>query len=636
MAVINRNLQLRDINLNLVFPRASLDNIQRSKNDGRDALIVTLDDTGHISSAYLPDAAESVVMLLAATNTAPTGAVAGDRYYNISQNKIYTYVSSSWTSAVTPDINKLYITKNNGNIYRYDGTSQMIDISTHFNVLQSVANDPTDASVTGVPSEYAVSVALQGKQDRVSGTIPITVSGNGTVSLNYSSGLKVANNNLVSDQNYIVHTVDSLMLCDAGPADQSTAYVNGGTVYTILGNCTITTSVASTGASDTKVPTEAAVRSAVNAAIATGGSTVVPGRAINVTGGSINVTAATTGQVLGSTVSGTARSYIPQNDFSAVTPAGLVNGLSFGRAEDVTERPYVGGGTLAFDVNDYLGKITWTFTTGSSSGSYGFGLWTAHPFTKFITGHTYLYLCDIKNTGSVATTAYNWSGTTVAPGSASLAAGASARLSGYITTNNNFGFYVTTAASTTYALEISNWRIYDVTNVTGGAREYLGLMPNPDVLFRNADINNVDGRYLIKADAVSPYVLLETFPNNTDLTVFPGRAYSHTFTDNNTHIISAATTPANAWCKDAFLQLTVKDASKVTFSGINLMSPLRSNSGNNIIIKFRAGQVNAYVEDTDVGYVVTLNSGSQNGSLAYGLGNNVGNYIVFSDTTNIT
>ena len=46
--------------------------------------------------------------------------------------------------------------------------------------------------------------------------------------------------------------------------------------------------------------------------------------------------------------------------------------------------------------------------------------------------------------------------------------------------------------------------------------------------------------------------------------------------------------------------------------------------------------MNAYVEDTDVGYIVTLNSGSQNGSLAYGLGNNVGNYIVFSDTTNIT
>ena len=259
MAVINRNLQLRDINLNLVFPRASLDNIQRSKNDGRDALIVTLDDTGHISSAYLPDTTESVVMLLAAANAAPTGAVAGDRYYNISQNKIYTYANSSWTSAVTPDKNKLYVTKNNGNIYRYDGTSQMVDISTHITVLQSVANDPSDASSTGVPSEYAVSVALQGKQDSVSGTAPISVSNTGAISLQYGAGLKVSNNNLVADQDYIADTVDSLMLRDAGPADQSTINVN-------VGGYSVSNTVRANGTADNnRLVTEKAVRDAIEA-----------------------------------------------------------------------------------------------------------------------------------------------------------------------------------------------------------------------------------------------------------------------------------------------------------------------------------------------------------------------------------
>lgn len=661
MAVINRNLQLRDINSNLVFPRASLDNIQRSKNDGRDALIVTLDETGHIDSALLPDSAETIIMLKTVATAAPTGATAGDRYYNITQNKIYTYSGTAWGSATTPDANKLYLSTDKNNIYRYDGVSQMVDVSIHFTVFQSVAKDPIDASVTGVPSEYAVSVALQSKQDRVSGAIPVTVSGDGTVSLNYSSGLKVTNNNLVADQDYIVHTVDSLMLRDAGPADQSTAYVNGGTVYTILGNCELTTSVRTTGAQDTKVPTEAAVRNAINAVVATGGASVIPGKAINVTGGSINVTASTIAQTLGSTASANATTVtaITQDDLSAITPKSLRDATSLGQAIDVTSyfngglevkyddvSTWAGLGNTSPHNSKYLEHATYRATAEANKEGYYWIGYSTGGFHKRIAGHTYLFIADIKNSGSLALKLCSFKaygsasgGSPVALSAAQLTAGQTAysRISAIINPSNGIA-YIDFASSTngTIMVEIKNLRVYDVTKLTSEAIAFLSLLPEPDLFFRDSSIDNVSGRYAIKSDMVSPYIPIMSPPNNTDLTIFPGRAYSLIFTDNNVHRISAATFPTNACAYETFLQLTVADASKVVFDGINLMSPLRSNSGNNIIIKFRAGQVNAYVEDTDVGYIVTLNSGSQNGSLAYGLGNNVGNYIVFSDTTNIT
>lgn len=641
MAVINRRLQLRDINSNLVFPRASLDNIQRSKNDGRDALIVTLNDSGHIDASLLPELTEFVVMLRTVSNTAPLNPAAGDRYYDISQNKIYTYANSSWGTGATPETMKLYIATDTEYMYRYNGTA-LTDISTHFTVVQSVAVDPTSAISTGVPSEHAVSVALQRKQDKVYGATPITIDNDSTVSLHYSNGLHVVSNNLEVEPKFIARTVDSLMLSDAGPADQSTAYVNGGTVYTILGNCSITTSVASTGASDTKVPTEAAVRSAVNAAIATGGSTVVPGKAIDVTGGSINVTPSTVVQAVGSTSSTGATSVtkVAADDLSAFTPKALLSAMSLGQAVDVSTDIFVGGGTKTYanSSTTYLGKINWSVSTGSSSGSLGFGFWSAHPFPPFITGHVYLFLCDIKLTSATAGSVNVWFSSGVYyTANKTLSQNQSCRHAGLLTAaTQNFGFYAVTAANVSYTYEITNCRQYDVTDLTDDARRFLALMPEPDLFFRNSSIANVNGKYLIKNDMVSPYIPIMTQPNNTDLDIVPGRAYSLTFTDNNTHKIKAAVFPSDAWAKESFLQLTVTDPTKVVFDGINLMSTLRANAINNIIIKFRAGNVNAYNEDTDAGYVVTLNSGSQNGSLAYGLGNNVGNYIVFSDTTNIT
>lgn len=235
MAVINRRLQLRDINSNLVFPRASLDNLQRSKNDGRDALVVTLNDSGRIDAALLPDSSEFVVMLRTAANAAPLSPAAGDRYYNISQNKIYTYANSSWGTGATPDVTKLYVTTDTNNIYRYDSSSsQMDEVSVSFTVVDSVNLVPSSASATAVPSERAVSVALQGKQDSVSGSNPINVAANGTISLKYTTGLSLSGGSLTVPASYVTDTIDASMFRDATAASQEVVYTNGGNAYTLV------------------------------------------------------------------------------------------------------------------------------------------------------------------------------------------------------------------------------------------------------------------------------------------------------------------------------------------------------------------------------------------------------------------
>ena len=453
MATINKNLQLRDAEGNLLFPRTTLDQIQTSLNDGTPVSLPVLDGSGKIPESYLPQSAEQVIMLLTCSTIAPAQCATGDMYYNVTQNKVFTATgTNTWGTGATPSDNKIYVDVEHEVVYRYNGT-QMVDVSTHYQLVQTVALDSTAASVTAVPSEYAVSVALKTKQDSVSGVSPIAVDSAGNISLRYSDGLSVSNNNLTVSQEYVVHTVDSLMMRDAGPADQTTAYIDGGTIYTLLGNYGVTDTIRANGsADDTMVATEKAVRDAVQAYVATGGSSVTPGLGIKVTGGSIHADIATSAQIQ----SGTAN--------KVVDAAGLKNAL----------------------------------------------------------------------------------------------------------------------------------------------------------------------------DNLSSFVPITSVTDNSNLTVESGKAYSLKITDNNAHTISAAAIASNVWGKDAFLQLTIRDASNITFSGITLMSPLRSNAGNNIVIKFRAGQINAYVEDTDVGYIVTLNSGDGNGTLTYAFSNNVGNNIVFSDTTNVT
>ena len=88
-----------------------------------------------------------------------------------------------------------------------------------------------------------------------------------------------------------------------GPATPEDTYVDGGTMYTLLGGYEVSDDVPSVNASPYKVPSEVAVRTAIDAYVATGGSNIVPGAGINVNGGSINVTAGNGIDLTGGSVS---------------------------------------------------------------------------------------------------------------------------------------------------------------------------------------------------------------------------------------------------------------------------------------------------------------------------------------------
>ena len=131
---------------------------------------------------------------------------------------------------------------------------------------------------------------------------------------------------------------------------------------------------------------------------------------------------------------------------------------------------------------------------------------------------------------------------------------------------------------------------------------------------------------------VCPFIPVITMPDNSDLTVGAGLAYSLKFTDSNTHKISVDTIPENGYGWDAHLRLFVNNASLIQFMPpLNLLDPLTPNAGQNLTVKFRSGQANVYVDDIDVGYVVTVDGGTENGSLFYGINNTTDEYIVFSN-----
>lgn len=452
MATINKNLQLRDAEGNLLFPRTTLDQIQKSLNDGTPVSLPVLDGSGKIPESYLPQSAEQVIMLLTCSTVAPAQCATGDMYYNVTQNKVFTATgTNTWGTGVTPSDNKIYVDVEHEVVYRYNGT-QMVDVSTHYQLVQTVALDSTAASGTSVPSELAVSVALNRKQDKMHGVAPISIDDAGNASLLYSSGLSVEGNSLTVPPEYITHTVDSLMMRDAGPADQTIAYIDGGTIYTLLGNYGVTDTIRANGsADDTMVATEKAVRDAVQAYVATGGSSVTPGLGIKVTGGSIHADIATNAQI----ASGTANKVVD-------------------------------------------------------------------------------------------------------------------------------------AAGLKYAL-----------------------------------------------DNKSPWTTIDAKADNSNLTVEAGKAYSVKYTDNNTHTISVGTIQSGAYGEDAHIQLFVKDTANVAFAApLTLMDPLTPNAGHNLTVKFRNGQANVYVDDTDIGYIVTINNGSEYGSLDYAFNNDVGEYVVFSKSLN--
>ena len=275
-----------------------------------------------------------------------------------------------------------------------------------------------------------------------------------------------------------------------------------------------------------------------------------------------------------------------------------------------------------------------------SSGSlyYGFSV-PNRPFPKFASGLSYLYVVDVKVLNNV--TGLKGSMACYANGSWIYGSFSIALSSEYVR------LYVKAISAHVLLLigggtsgsdvqvELKNWRQYEVTALTDEAIAYIAQLEDPDAFFRSTSAYSIRNKYLIKQDMVCPFIPTIEM-SNSDLTVAAGLSYKMTYKSNTatTHTITADTIPTLAYGWDTHLQLFVDDNTTVNFqSPLVLEDPLTPNAGHNMTIKWRNGQALAYVDDTDVGYIVTVTAGTENGSLYYGLTNDVGEYITFANTT---
>ena len=351
------------------------------------------------------------------------------------------------------------------------------------------------------------------------------------------------------------------------------------------------------------------------------------------------------------TISGTTNTRFLGIMDEVVTPGNLRGALSIGQAVDVSCKPRYTGPAVptvdgaALTDQNFLGTMAWAFTAASTT-TVGLGFTSSYKFPKYANGLKYLFVLDIKNVGSTSVVMQNYmnghpyDGIYGYVGDAvkTLNENDSMHLAGVFSdlTSASIGIKFGVTSGSDYSFEITNWRQYEVTALTDEAIQYLAQVKNPDAFFREANMyntttGNIRDKYLVKQDMVCPFIPIIGM-TNSDLTIAAGLAYQMQLTGSTTYHFSADTIPTNGYGWDSHLQLFIGANSMVSFDPpLSLMNPLTPNAGHNITIKWRAGQALAYVDDTDVGYVVSITTGSSNGTLAYGLSTDTGEYIVFSE-----
>lgn len=450
----------------------------------------------------------------------------------------------------------------------------------------------------------------------ISGTLIKPVTDLAAINMTYTNGVEVnkVNGGTIGivdgyiESSYYENMIDT----EVGPARPESSYISGGTMYTLLGGYTISQDVPGQNPSPYKVPSEQAVRAAIDAYVATGGTDIIPGKAINVSGGSINVTTAEVEDVLDEAT---------PVDTKAVTPEALLGALSVGQAVDVSCAPYTNTGTITYGAGGFLAGFTVTMVSGTTVGFYDKG---DHSFPKFaMDGNDnplhYIFIADVSGTGTITPNGYD----------AITLSNTPQRISTEVTAEDT-GWFSAAAAAT---VNVANWRQYEVTALTAEAKEYIASAetnPDPDALFRSTNAYSILNKYLIKQDMVSPFVPIINM-DNKNVTIGAGLAYSVKLTDGQNHEFTVDTIPSNGYGWDSHLQLFIAGTAGATFvPPLALMDPLTPNAGHNITIKWRAGQALAYVDDTDIGYVVSIQSGTENGTLYYGLKNETGEYVVFA------
>lgn len=278
----------------------------------------------------------------------------------------------------------------------------------------------------------------------------------------------------------------------------------------------------------------------------------------------------------------------------------LRGALSAGQAVDVTSAP-------DNVTDDYRG-------TFSVTGSLGFA-----SFPKFKSGLTYLMIADLAATTSgTVTPSGTWLDGTAA--ARSLAAGTSARVAMLFNAANKGKL----TFSNTGSVSVSNCREYEVTSCTSEARAYIASLSDPDAFA---------SYYLIKPDMVQPWIGIIDMGTSPAVTIASGLSYKLNAA-TGVHQLTVDTCPVGYDGRDAIIRITLGGSGVIqAVAPLRLGDALTPYAINNCVVRFRDGEAVLLVEDTLSGYIVTLTSGTGEGSLPYGLAASGVPYIAFSTST---
>lgn len=311
-------------------------------------------------------------------------------------------------------------------------------------------------------------------------------------------------------------------------------------------------------------------------------------------------------QVPGNKVSGTASVEDVQTGGAQrlVDVSALRGALTAGQAVDVTSCP--DGVT-----GDYRGTIN----VSSSVLNFGFA-----SFPKYAAGLTYLMIADITPVSDM----------TVGPGGSWLdgdrtgkviAGGTTTRIAmlftaadeGYFNFGSNHG-----------DVSISNLREYEVTACTPEAIAYIAALSNPDAF---------TSYYLVKSDMVQPWTYIIDMGTSPAVTIASGLSYKLN-ASTGTHQLTVDTCPEGYDGRDAIIRIRLGGSGVIqAVAPLQLGGALVPYAINNCVVRFRDGEAVLLVEDTLAGYVVTVNTGTGEGSLPYALAANGVPYIAFSPST---
>ena len=304
--------------------------------------------------------------------------------------------------------------------------------------------------------------------------------------------------------------------------------------------------------------------------------------------------------------------------YDMVDSYNLRGALDFAQINDVSCAPYTDTGTITYNEgDDFLKGFTVAMVANTKVGYYDT---TTHKFPKFAPNREYLMIADVTGTGSI----------TPNGGSSITLSSTPQRVAIIITASDN-GYFSSTASAT---VNISNWRQYAISGISDNSVAFLSSITEcsePDNYFRSTSSDLINQKYLIKQNSVSPWMKTLTMSRNAaSMTVAAGNSYKIQYTDDSSHSVTVDTFPADAYGWDAHIQMFVKGASSVNFQEpLVLMQALRSNAGHNLTVKFRNGQAFVYVDDYDAGYVVTVGSGTGDGTLYKAINDGTEEYVVF-------